>query len=139
MNDIFSIPEPEPIKQETKLTVKELKEMQHLNEPTYQPLDKLSPDELIDTVVSTYYDPKFMQPKIKTIISHHWDDIFSKSKFNWQVVLSEPACIIAPLYCYYGGLPMYMCRPFPKCKGMYEVVRLNKRGKVRSCFHSDII
>lgn len=45
----------------------ELKEMQDLIEPEYQPLDNLSPDELMDTVVSTYYEPSFMQPKIETI------------------------------------------------------------------------
>ena len=68
----------------------ELKEMQDLSGPEYQPLDKLSPDELMDTVVSTYYEPGFMQPKIETIISHNWDDIFSRTGYNWRVVLRKP-------------------------------------------------
>lgn len=117
-------------KKKTKLKATDLKKLQNLNEPTYQPLDKLSPDDLIDTVVSTYYNPKFMQPKIDTIILHHWEDIFSKSLFNWQIVLNEPNCIIAPRYHSSKGLPIYMCRPFPKCKGMYEVVQMNDRGRI---------
>ncbi|MBQ3347066.1 MAG: hypothetical protein IJG39_08240 [Synergistaceae bacterium] len=104
----------------------ELKEMQDLIEPEYQPLDNLSPDELMDTVVSTYYEPSFMQPKIETIISHHWDDIFSRTGYNWRVVLRKPDSVIIPL----SNGKAFFCRPYPRCRGKYKAVLLNGRGKV---------
>lgn len=125
---ISTYPVPEPKKKTTKPKAAELKELEDPNWPTYQPLDKLSPDDFIDTVISTYYNLKFMQPKIDTIISHNWN-IFSTSRVNWQIVLSKPDCIIAPCY-HYNGLPMFMCHPFPNCKGMYEVLQINGNGRV---------
>lgn len=113
-------------KKKTRPKAAELKEMQDLSEPVYQPLDELSPDELMDTVVSTYYEPNFMQPKIETIISHHWDDIFSRTGYNWRVVLRKPDSVIIPL----SNRRALLCRPFPRCKGKYAAVLLNSRGKV---------
>lgn len=110
----------------------ELKKMENLSEPEYQPLDKLSPDDLMDTVVSTYYEPKFMHPKIETIISHHWKDIFSKVWYNWRVVLQKPNSVIMPFSDgeRFQYRKAFLCQPFPKCKGMYEAVLLNTNGTV---------
>lgn len=115
-------------KNKPKPKVAELKKMENLSEPKYQPLDKLSPDELMDTVVSTYYEPNFMHPKIETIISHHWDDIFSKTNYNWRVVLQEPDNVMVSC----PNHITFLCQPFPKCKGMYKAVLLDTRGKVSS-------
>ena len=125
--DVLSRCEEEPApKKKTKPKVAELKKMQNLSEPEYPRLDKLLPDELMDTVASTYYNPRFMQPKIETIISHHWGDIFSRTGYNWRVVLQKPDSVII----YFGNGRAFLCQPFPKCKGMYEAVRLNDKGKV---------
>ncbi len=117
--------EPAP-KEKTKPKAAELKEMQDLSEPEYQALDNLSPDELMDTVVSTYYARSFMHPEIETIISHHWDDIFSQTIYNWRVVVQRPNSVILPL----SDRKAFLCRPFPRCNGKYEAVLLNNRGKV---------
>ena len=120
--------EPDP-KEKTKLKAAELKEMQDLSEPEYQALDNLSPDELMDTVVSTYYARSFMHPEIETIISHHWDDIFSQTIYNWRVVLRYPESVIIPFQ-EKGIWKAFLCQPFPKCKGMYEAALLNNRGRI---------
>ncbi len=119
-------------KKKGKPKAAELKKMENLSEPEYQPLDKLSPDELMDTVISTYYEPSFMQPKIETIISHHWEGIFSEVRYNWRVVLKKPDSVIIPFSdgWHFEERKAFLCQPFPKCKGMYEGVLLNTKGKV---------
>ena len=73
-----------------------------------------------------------MQPKIETIISHHWEDIFSEVRYNWRVVLKKPDSVIIPFSdgWHFEERKVFLCQPFPKCKGMYEGVLLNTKGKV---------
>ena len=63
------------------------------NLPIRMNLINLTPDELMGAVLSTDFNPNFMPATVNTIILKHWDDIFSKTLFNWEVVLNNPNCI----------------------------------------------
>lgn len=97
--------------------------------PLRDPLTNLTPDELAGAILSTYFN-RIIMPQVvtvNTIIWQNWDEIFTKTKFDWEVVLAHPDCVKLR---YYLKPIWYVCRPSKKKKDLYEAVLLNKRGKV---------
>lgn len=96
--------------------------------PLRDPLTNLTPDELAGAILSTYFNTIMTQVvTVNTIIWQNWDEIFTKTKFDWEVVLAHPDCVKLR---YYLKPIWYVCRPSKKNKDLYEAVLLNKRGKV---------
>ena len=83
-------------------------------------------------VLSTDFNPNFMPATVNTIILKHWDDIFSKTLFNWEVVLNNPNCI--KLRCCFNS-SCFLCKPYKKNSlDEYKPIHLDLRGKSKPYF-----
>lgn len=65
---------------------------------------------------------------INTIIWQNWDEIFSKTSYNWEVVLKQPYWVKSNHYLDSG---CWLCKPSKKGKGLYEALHLNKHGDTK--------
>ena len=99
--------------------------------PIRMDLIHLTPDELMGAILSTDFNPDFMPATVNTMILKYWDNIFSKTFFNWEVVLKKPDHI--KLH-FINNPSCLLCRPYKKDKELYEPILLNKRGQTKENF-----
>ena len=101
------------------------------NLPIRMNLTNLTPDELMGTILSTKFNPDFVPATVNTIILKHWNDIFSKTLFNWEVVLKKPDHV--KLH-FINSTSCLLCRPYKKIKCYMNLYYLIDAGELKKIF-----